>query len=133
MLHKFKARYSTGLRGRVLGKSSAVRATHKALRTSALPALMVVVSAAAANANVVTDWDEKGVAIIQGNAPAPPARFGPIGALRIITVMHIALFEAVNAIDPQYEPYQGSTKPKVDASEEAAAATAAAAVLSQMD
>jgi hypothetical protein len=47
--------------------------------------------------------------------------------------MHIAMFEAVNAIDPHYEPYQGSTKPKVDASEDAAAATAAAAVLSQMD
>jgi hypothetical protein len=133
MLHMFKARCSAGLRGRVLGKSAAARAAYKVLRSSALPTLMVVVSAAAANANVVTDWDEKGVAIIQGNAPAPPPRFGPIGALRIITVMHIAMFEAVNAIDPHYEPYQGSTKPKVDASEDAAAATAAAAVLSQMD
>jgi hypothetical protein len=43
------------------------------------------------------------------------------------------MFEAVDAIDPRYEPYRGSTKPKVDASEEAAAATAAATVLSKMD
>jgi hypothetical protein len=98
-----------------------------------VPALLMTMPAATAYANVITAWDEKAVAIIQGNAPAPPPRIGPIGGLRIMTVMHIAMFEAVNAIDPRYEPFQASTKPKVDASEEAAAATAAATVLSKLD
>jgi hypothetical protein len=98
-----------------------------------VPALIMALPAATGHANVITDWDATGVAIVQGNAPAPPPRFGPIGGVRIMAVMHLAMFEAVNAIDPQYEPYQGSTKPKVDASEEAAAAMAAATVLSQMD
>ena len=50
-----------------------------------------------------------------------------------MTVMHIAMFEAVNAIDPHYESYKGSATGKVDASQEAAAASAAATVLSKMD
>lgn len=132
MRHMLKGQYSTGLRSRVLGESATTRSAHKALRTSALAALMVV-SAAAANANVVTDWDEKGLVVIQGNAPTPPPRFGPIGGLRIMTVMHLAMFEAVNAIDPHYESYQRSATGKVDASQEAAAAAAAATVLSKMD
>jgi hypothetical protein len=94
---------------------------------------MVVLPATTGYANVITDWDATGVAIVQGNAPAPPPRFGPIGGLRIITVMHLAMFEAVNAIDPHYESYQGSATGKVDASQEAAAAAAAATVLSKMD
>jgi len=98
-----------------------------------VPALMVVLPATTGYANVITDWDATGVAIVQGNAPAPPPRFGPIGGLRIITVMHLAMFEAVNAIDPHYESYQGSATGKVDASQEAAAAAAAATVLSKMD
>ena len=43
--------------------------------------------------------------------------------------MHIAIFQAVNTIDPRYEPYQGHTTPTVAASQEAAATAAAATVL----
>jgi hypothetical protein len=46
--------------------------------------------------------------------------------------MHIAIFQAVNAIDPRYEPYQGHATPKVAASQEAAATAAAATVLIKM-
>jgi hypothetical protein len=45
--------------------------------------------------------------------------------------MHIAIFQAVDTIDPRYESYQGQTMPRVDASQEAAAA-AASTVLMQM-
>jgi hypothetical protein len=103
------------------------------IRNFVVPALLMTTPATTVWANVITDWDEKAVSIIQGNAPVPPPPFGPIGGLRIMTVMHIAMFETVNAIDPRYESYKGSTRPKVDASEEAAAATAAATVLSKMD
>ncbi len=51
----------------------------------------------------------------------------------MMTAMHIAMFEAVNSIDPGYVPYQGQMKPKSGASQEAAAASAAATVLSKMD
>ena len=97
-----------------------------------VPALLMTLPATNGHANVITDWDATGIAIVQGNAPVPPPPLGPIGGLRIMTVMHIAMFETVNAIDPRYEPYRGSTRPKIDASEEAAAATAAATVLSKM-
>jgi len=95
-------------------------------------ALLVTTSVGAAYANIVTDWDEKAMDAIQGNAPAPPPQIGPIGGLRIATIMHIAIFQAVNTIDPRYEPYQGQVVPKVAASQEAAATAAAAAVLIKM-
>ena len=99
------------------------------VRNLVLLALLVTTSVDAAYANVVTDWDEKAMDAIQGNAPAPPPQIGPIGGLRIATIMHIAIFQAVNTIDPRYEPYQGQAVPKVAASEEAAATAAAATVL----
>src|SRR6478752_5688612 len=62
--------------------------------------------AAIAAPNVITDWDEKAAATIQGNVPAAP-RVGPSGATRIMAVMHVAMFEAVNAIEGKYAPYKG--------------------------
>src|SRR5262245_49748232 len=92
----------------------------------------VLLPAAIAHANVVTDWDAKAMDVIQGNAPAPPPEIGPAGGERIATIMHLAMFGAVNTIDPHYQPYQGQTHPKVDASQEAAATSAAAIVLIKM-
>src|SRR5262249_51390037 len=57
-----------------------------------VPALLMTMPVANGYANVITDWDETGVAIVQGNAPLPSPPFGPIGGLRIMTVMHIAMF-----------------------------------------
>jgi PAP2 superfamily len=97
-------------------------------------AFAVMLIAAPASANVITDWDATGVALIQGNAPAPPPRVGgPTGGMRIIAVMHVAMFEAVNAIEPRYQPFNGDLKPKADASQDAAAASAAATVLAKLD
>jgi hypothetical protein len=92
----------------------------------------VLLPTAIAHANVVTDWDAKAMDVIQGNAPIPPPQIGPAGGERIATIMHLAMFGAVNTIDPHYQPYQGQTLPKVDASQEAAAASAAATVLIKM-
>ncbi len=92
----------------------------------------MLLPAAIADANVVTDWDAKAMDVIQGNAPAPPPQIGPVGGERIATIMHLAMFGAVNTIDPHYQPYQSQTHPKVDASQEAAATSAAATVLIKM-
>jgi hypothetical protein len=102
------------------------------LRDLVVPALLIATPAATASANVITDWDAEAVSIIQGNAPAPPPTIGPVGGMRIMTIMHIAMFEAVNAIDPRFESYLGPAKPQVSASEEAAAAAAAGTVLSRL-
>jgi hypothetical protein len=101
---------------------------------SSMLALATILAAAPAFANVVTDWDATGVALVQGNAPAPPPRVGgPTGGMRTIAMMHVAMFEAVNSIEPHYQPFNGDPKPRIDASEDAAAASAAATVLAKLD
>ena len=99
------------------------------LLTSTVLTLTPLASIAAPN--VITDWDEKAAASIQGNVPAAP-RVGPVGATRIMAVMHIAMFEAVNAVESKYTPYKGEVKADPGCSEKAAAATAAAKVLIKM-
>ena len=95
---------------------------------------VMLITATPASANVITDWDTTGVALIQGNAPSPPPRVGgPTGGMRIVALMHIAMFEAVNGIEPRYQPFNGDPKPKVGASQDAAAASAAATVLAELD
>ena len=79
---------------------------------------------AAASANVVTDWDEKAVAFIQ-------PRMVPPVAYRAMAIMHIAMFDAVNSIEPLYRPYQAQLPATPDTSKDAAAAAAAGAVLTK--
>ena len=88
----------------------------------------MLLPAAVVHANVVTDWDAKAMDVIQGDAPAPPPEIGPAGGERIATIMHLAIFGAVNTIDPHYQPYDGQTHAQIDASQEAAATSAAATV-----
>jgi hypothetical protein len=77
---------------------------------------------AAASANVVTDWDEKAIAYIQ-------PRMVPAAAYRTLAIVHIAMFDAVNSIEPRYRSYQALFPAAPDTSKDAAAATAAATVL----
>ncbi|HYY38268.1 MAG TPA: hypothetical protein VE801_11065 [Xanthobacteraceae bacterium] len=79
----------------------------------------------AASANVVTDWDEKAVAFIQ-------PRMAPPVAYRAIAIMHIAMFDAVNSIEPLYRPYYARLPVMGEISKEAAAAAAAGAVLMKL-
>jgi hypothetical protein len=67
--------------------------------------VLSLTSIAASASNVITDWDEKGTAVIQGFAPVAP-RIGASGSTRIMAIMHLAMFEAVNAIDQKYEGYK---------------------------
>jgi hypothetical protein len=85
-----------------------------------------------ASANVITDWDEKAVAVVM-----PP---GPVGvsqqvytAQRIMGMVHVAMFDAVNSIERRYQPYLVQLPADPATSKEAAAAAAAAAVLSTID
>ena len=75
--------------------------------------------AAPAMANVITDWDAKAVAVV---APAPLGQ-------RELAMVHVAMFDAVNSIERRYRPYLVALTALKTTSQDAAAATAAAAVL----
>lgn len=78
----------------------------------------------AARADVIADWNAKGEAIVIEK------RIGPAPAARGFTIMHVAMFEAVNAIDKRYAPFRLKLNAEQSLPKEAAAASAGHAVLS---
>src|SRR2546426_6334 len=80
---------------------------------------------AAIKADVVTDWNETTLATqdaIAGAIRTPPAA-------RALAMVHVAIFDSVNAIDRRFTPYAVGPLADRSASPEAAAAAAAHAVL----
>ena len=75
------------------------------------------------SADVITDWNEKAVALVAKHRMLPPQ------AERVIASVHVAMFDAVNSIAPRYRPYLVLATPPKGASKEAAAAVAAGTVL----
>ena len=58
------------------------------------------------------------------------AKINPLAESRIFAILHVAIHDAVNAVEPRYEPYQPRTSPApAGASVEAAIAGAAHATL----
>src|SRR5262245_6321016 len=78
-----------------------------------------------ASADVITDWDERAVALVQ-------PRMVPPVAYRAMAIMHIAMFDAVNSIERRYQPYYVQLPANRETSKEAAAAAAAGAVLTKV-
>ena len=70
---------------------------------------------------VVLEWNEIAVATVGAQPPFPAARF--------MATVQLAVFEAVNAITGDYEPYLGTISAPSGASTEAAAVAAAHGVL----
>jgi hypothetical protein len=102
------------------------------LVTAAVIGALVSGVSVSARANVITEWDEKAIA-----ATTPLANFGvgttPYMAQRMMAMVHAAMFDAVNSIERRYRPYLVQLPAEPSTSVEAAAATAAAAVLSTID
>jgi hypothetical protein len=71
------------------------------------------------SADVVIEWN----AILQSTLPASPA------APRFYSMMHIAMFDAINSIEREFQPYRVRVRGGQAASSEAAAAQAAHDVL----
>ena len=93
----------------------------------AIPALILATAfAGAARADVITDWNAKAEAI------AIEKRMGPPPNARIMAILHVAMFEAVNAVDRRYTPYRLKLVADKSVSKEAAAASAAHDVLSSL-
>jgi hypothetical protein len=74
--------------------------------------------------NVVTDWDAKAVGIVQTGTATPPSL-----GFRTMAILHGAMFDAVNSIEPRYKPYKVRLAVTPHTFKEGAAAAAAAAVL----
>jgi hypothetical protein len=79
---------------------------------------------------LVVEWPDP---VLQWNAvalaTATAARKDPVTQQRLLDIVHLAIFEAVNAITGDYEPYLGSIRAAPSASAEAAAIAAAHTVL----
>jgi hypothetical protein len=81
--------------------------------------------ASPAAANVITDWDENAVTLV---TPLPP-----YVAARWMGMLHAAMFDAVNSIEPRYRPYLAQLPSAPATSKEAAATSAAVAILATID
>jgi hypothetical protein len=100
------------------------------LRKVLLAATMMC-AAPSAFANVITDWDDKGIVAV--TAMASLGGTSPYMAQRMMTMVHVAMFDVVNSIEPRYRPYLVQLPADPTTSKEAAAAAAAAAVLATID
>jgi len=74
-------------------------------------------------ADVVNDWNEKAV------SSGYTARVTPAMSARNIAMVHIAMFEAINSIEPRYTPYRLRFSAESNWSREAAGAAAAHQIL----
>ncbi len=102
------------------------------MRISALAplrfALGVSLLAAAfpARADEVLQWNEATLNAIRADRTAPPI------AARDLATVHVAIYDAVNAIAPTHEPYHAHPQARPDASQPAAATAAAHRVLAEV-
>lgn len=90
-----------------------------AVRLGVFSMCSVVFALQPARADVVTDWNER--AVSAGYA----ARITPSESGRNIAMVHLAMFEALNSIEPRYSAYRKRLTAESNASREAAAASAA--------
>jgi isopentenyl diphosphate isomerase/L-lactate dehydrogenase-like FMN-dependent dehydrogenase len=79
-----------------------------------------------AHADAVTDWNETAI------RAAASVGISTGWQSRIMAIAHAAMFDAVNSIERQYTPYALEVSPAAGASAEAAAITAAHAVLTHL-
>jgi PAP2 superfamily len=74
-------------------------------------------------ADAISDWNEKAVAFVTARQIPPPQ------AERVMAMVHVAMFDAVNSIERRYRPGVTQLPSPATASKEAAAAAAAGTVL----
>ena len=74
--------------------------TYHELRSSVPALLLAILVSATAQADVITDWNAKAEAIAVEKRTLPPPN------ARGMTILHVAMFEAVNAVDRRYAPYR---------------------------
>jgi len=85
------------------------------------------VAAAPASADAIGDWNQKAVSFVEARQMPPP------NGERVMALVHLAMFDAVNSIDRRYRPGMTQLAASATASKEAAAAAAAGTVLAGLD
>jgi hypothetical protein len=87
------------------------------------PAMALIVVAGPAFADTIADWNARAVAI------GAEKQLATSRSTRVLAMTHVAMFEAVNAIERRYKPYKLDLTGDSSASRDAAAAAAAHGVL----
>jgi len=90
------------------------------------PIVLLIALGTPAAADMITDWNEKAIALVTKHRMLPPQ------AERVIACVHVAMFDAVNSIEGRYRPYRVALSAAKGTSKEAAAAVAAAMVLTKL-
>lgn len=93
------------------------------LRRSILAGLMLSLPVTSAFADVISDWNERAVTLLLAQKLGPPA------AERVLAMMHLAMFDATNSVEPRYAPFLTKLHISREVSKEVAAGVAAATVL----
>ncbi len=96
----------------------------KILRSALSLAITLLVAASLSAQNVVVQWNAIASTTIVSNAKEPSVASGVWFAY-----VHLAVFDAVNAIDHRFQPYLFTANPPAGANKEAAAVAAAHRVL----
>ena len=89
-----------------------------------IAALVTVAPAVASSSNAVTQWNA-----IATDAFTPTQGTNPMVQSRTLAILHAAIHDAVNAIEPRFAPYTPGLSSDSDASVDAAVASAAREVL----
>jgi hypothetical protein len=90
-----------------------------------LMAAAVIGTAPPASADVITDWNENAVTFVT-------PRMAPAAGGRVVAMVQVAMFDAVNSIERRYRPYLVQLPAAPTTSKEAAAAAAAGMVLASL-
>jgi hypothetical protein len=90
-----------------------------------LLAMMILAGAPGAHADIVTDANAKAADVVS-RLPAPPI------TVRMMAVVQVSVFEAVNAVTGRYPPQRAKLNPAPGASVEAAVAAATRTALSKL-
>jgi hypothetical protein len=96
-----------------------MKTTRGLLAAGTLAASWLALGATSARADIIDDWTE------QADALATDQRLPPPLHARVLAMMHVGMFEAVNAIDRRYAPYAVDLAADRKTSREAAIAAAA--------
>ena len=91
---------------------------------------LAILTLPSSRADIVTDWNERALATMAAEGPAV-ANSGTASS-RTMAMVHIALFDAINATSRRYAPYLPALPDVSGASAEAAAHAAAHSVLADL-
>jgi hypothetical protein len=91
-----------------------------------LPAAAAWLLPATAAADAVLEWNQHGVAAVLAARQAPP------DGARSMAILHVAIFNAVNALERRYQSYGFEVRAPTGASADAAVASAGRAVLAAL-